>query len=252
MFDRYVLPTVPISKRASEVTGLTSDGQALYHLGRIVNAIHIKQALCELRDFLQDNNGEGRQCLLVAHNGNLFDSNVLMHHLVENKEVDNFNKVCAGFADSLPVSRALHPQRKEQKKTYQLSSLCRDLCNHQYDAHNAQNDVIALEKLCGTFTDQQILSTAIDIKYVANRILYNSNAQKCKQSFSRMEREKVISSCMAMKAARSGLKYEHLQLAFTRGGADGLRNLLTEKSGGKPRVTVQTIVLDRIISHFSL
>ena len=42
--------------------------------------------------------------------------------------------------------------------------------------------------------------------------------------------ENCISSYMLKKISHSGLNYYHLQLAFQRGGAEGIGNILGEKN----------------------
>ena len=60
-----------------------------------------------------------------------------------------------------------------------------------------------------------------------------------------------VSKSMLEKIAGSGLTYQNLQVAFRRGGAEGLRLVLTEQTeSGKARVTTNRRVLDYICSHF--
>ena len=51
---------------------------------------------------------------------------------------------------------------------------------------------------------------------------------------------------MADKMAASGLKFLHLELAFQRGGVAGLKDLCTEKFGGKCRVTADKRILSEL------
>lgn len=61
---------------------------------------------------------------------------------------------------------------------------------------------------------------------------------------------KVITKGMAEKVASSGLTITHLQLAFQRGAADGLSDVLMERFQGKPRVTRNTRVVANICNFF--
>lgn len=56
---------------------------------------------------------------------------------------------------------------------------------------------------------------------------------------------------MATKIAESGLGFQHLQLAFQRGGADGLELVLKEKFNGKVRVTANKRILFNIVNYFT-
>jgi len=48
---------------------------------------------------------------------------------------------------------------------------------------------------------------------------------------------------MTERVASSGLTLAHLQLAFQRGAADGISNVLMERFQGKPRVTKNKLVV---------
>lgn len=78
---------------------------------------------------------------------------------------------------------------------------------------------------------------------------------KCKENecFISLHRlEKCISSYMLKQIAHSGLKYEHLKLAFERGGAEGIENILGEKNdSGKVRVTRTKSVIGKSVDHFN-
>lgn len=64
--------------------------------------------------------------------------------------------------------------------------------------------------------------------------------------------EKCISNHMLRKIAHSGLTYEHLKLAFERGGAEGIENMLGEKNdSGKVRGTRTKSVIRKIVDLFN-
>lgn len=57
---------------------------------------------------------------------------------------------------------------------------------------------------------------------------------------------------MLKKIAQSGLSYEHLKIAYERGGPEGIENILSEtNSDGVVRVTKTKSVFLKIITHFS-
>ena len=53
----------------------------------------------------------------------------------------------------------------------------------------------------------------------------------------------VLSEDMKKKMASSGLYFDHLKLAYRRGGIQGLRGVLSEKFKGKPTVTSNKRIL---------
>ena len=56
----------------------------------------------------------------------------------------------------------------------------------------------------------------------------------------------VASKGMIRKIARSGLNLQHLKLAYTREGRDGVISLLSEQFGGKPCVTKDKKILNAV------
>ena len=69
-------------------------------------------------------------------------------------------------------------------------------------------------------------------------------------SFHVLLQNKVLSKGMIEKAAASGLKFEHLQIVFTRAGEKGLKSLLSEMFDGKVRVTKSSKIHLSVIKYF--
>ena len=57
---------------------------------------------------------------------------------------------------------------------------------------------------------------------------------------------KLILKQMALKCTKSGLKLNHLAIAYQRGKKQGVCDVLTENVNGKPRVSNNKKVLDKI------
>ena len=247
-FDKYVLPTKPITKEASEATGLTCrDGQLLHH-GQAVPAVTAFQALDFFLDFLEALDGP---CILVGHNSKNFDSKVLLNNVHEYKLCPRLKLTCHGFSDSLTLFKEKYPSRKSEKKSYKQTDLCSDLLSHTYEAHNAMADVKALQKLCSLATKSEVLKSSFSIELVISSLKY----AKCKKinapSFQGMVSEKVISSNMVQKMAGSGLKMSHLQLAYARDPDRGIKNIFTETVQGAARVTKNNKIIENVNTFFA-
>lgn len=60
-----------------------------------------------------------------------------------------------------------------------------------------------------------------------------------------------ITRYIGNKIAKSGLSYEHLQLAHTRDSECGIELLLSERHNNKTRVTTNQAIINKIKKHFT-
>ena len=106
--------------------------------------------------------------------------------------------------------------------------------NETYAAHNALEDVKALQKL------SQIVITKFPVyTFGADTILRSVNASAYKLTLQPLVTGHFVTNTMANKIAKSGLNYTHLRMAFDRNGYDGLLSVLGEKVNGAVQVTKQ-------------
>ena len=138
-------------------------------------------------------------------------------------QLQSLSNVVAWFADTLPAAKATIPGLK----SYSLSALYTEVFAGSFKAHDAECDVAALKQLTDTRFKMCLLlrhSTTFQSAYEHNLISLRqkSVADELKQNIPRAH----LSKSMASKIAQAGLQYAHLQLAFSRKGADGLRLLL--------------------------
>ena len=138
-FDRYITPTQVISKGSSEITNLTTVNGQLCYDGKPVITISINDALLELIDFLKTIQNP----VIVGHNIKTFDLIFLYNNLVQCKKWENFYSTVVGFVDTLQVFKKEYPKRKSYKQVV----LMMDLLQETYSAHNALDDVKALQRL---------------------------------------------------------------------------------------------------------
>lgn len=117
--------------------------------------------------------------------------------------------------------------------------------------HNAIDDVKALKKLIENLAipssvlieESKSIALICDEEKNKNRILLNKaslNAYK-----------KNISTTIINKMAECGITQQVLKLAFEKSGNQGLRSLLRENVNGKPRVTKNKNVLQKIYNIFA-
>ena len=157
--------------------------------------------------------------ILIAHNNKNFDCLILFNHL---KHFNLWNYFCtfvSGFADTLPFFRKLYPEFQNHKQ----ETLVKNLLQEPYMAHNASADCLFLQKLVSytqnidtlysefLFTPRQITSKGVQPQEMSIDFLLHSN---------------VLSRHICTKLKKSSLTYQHLNLAYNRGGFDGLYYLL--------------------------
>ena len=154
-----------------------------------------------------------------------------------------FCEVVVGFVDTLPVFKKEFPNRS----SYKQDILVKNLLHETYSAHNALDDVKALQKLC------ELVKTALPKHMFGPSLIVNSvNAVTYQNTLKPLEDNNMITKTMATKIAKSGLNYEHLKRAFERSGFDGLAAILGEKVNGVVRVTKHGKIIQKICEHFSL
>ena len=129
-----MVPTKPISAGASRVTQLTVRRGKLYHMGKPVDAVKMKDALQKFVNWLKAKN---KKVVLFAHNANAFDSKRIIYTLMRCNLLNPFRECVAGFVDTLSLFKNVLPERK----TYSQESLVTDLLGISYGAHDSLEDV---------------------------------------------------------------------------------------------------------------
>lgn len=137
----YMLPRCRIQRRAAAVTGFSVRRRCLYLHGCALPTVPLPQALAAFQAFLHM---LGRP-LLVGHNIRRFDCLVLARALDEWQLRAAFQEVTSGFLDTLPLARDLLRDRGLQ--SYKQENLVKAVLGVSYPAHNALEDVRALQRL---------------------------------------------------------------------------------------------------------
>ena len=249
-FNEFVLPAGPITPGASSVTGLTTkgrgNGRQLCKHGKPISAVDSATALRKFLDWLLSFK---TAVILVAHNCHQFDLSVFLNAVLVANLEESFDKVVAGFTDTLPLLRKALPG----KASYALPALFADVVGGQFSAHDAAADTEALMKVSkaakldlldpdGTAT----LSSGLE------RTRHKAEKSPRRKTLQKLVDDKVITVGMADKIAASGLAYCHLQLAHRRNSENGLRLLLAEKCpDGKARVTTVSRIHQALADHFA-
>ncbi|MEW8547717.1 MAG: 3'-5' exonuclease [Candidatus Thiodiazotropha sp.] len=200
IFDAYIMPSKPISKHASEVTGLTLVNNTLCHKGRQVSA---KAPAIGLHEFLSWLDEIGKPVIMYGHNCKVFDCPRLLKHLKTHKLIGAFSEKVIGFVDTLPLCKALFPEFTCYKQEF-LISKCTGI---SYEAHNSRADVCGLYSLIEKVSPVMSvdLNYSFTTKFAVESLAYSLQTEKRMSSLEPLLTKNAISKAMAKKAAGSGL-----------------------------------------------
>ncbi|XP_068704804.1 uncharacterized protein [Montipora foliosa] len=242
-FNVYIIPSHRISPSAAAVNKLSVKNGHLFYDGRPVAAVQLAVAFDWFLDWLQSLK---QPCLLFAHNAKLFDDKHLQRALEKSNQTTRFQELVPGFCDTLSAFKEVLPNRK----SYSQENLAMDLLQATYSAHNALSDVRMLQELFNKFLKAKVVEKhSFSFSWLQEYIQFlNQKRQNLKTLQPLIA--KAISKGIAEKAARSGLSYAHLVLAFKSGGVEGLSNVFKEMFNGKARVTGKREIIQQMCTYF--
>ena len=118
-FNQYITPDKKINKVASEITGITYRDGVLRYFGKPVPSVPVKIGM---ESFLSWLSNLPKPVLLIAHNGERFDSRRL-------SAVKSFSVTCKGhcmshcdmvedYVDTFPFYRQIYPQLEKHKQDF--------------------------------------------------------------------------------------------------------------------------------------
>uniref|UniRef100_K1PJH7 Uncharacterized protein n=1 Tax=Magallana gigas TaxID=29159 RepID=K1PJH7_MAGGI len=242
-FCQYVLPSVVIQETASRITGLTCDGSTLYKNGVPVQAVSIQECLTSFHEWLNNTPGIHKP-LLFAHNCRKFDSVVLCRAMRKCPDIP-LQDCIIGFCDTLPMLKD-HASCNTTNST--LETLVLEILGCTFEAHNALEDCTYLQKLVEHHsTDSYYLNYTFSMDYMMQVVLQMEDSKSNLQTLMPLLSNKTVSESMVKRMSLSGLSMHHLQLAYQRGGFDGVQSVLSECFHGKPRVTKRRNIITSVV-----
>ena len=153
----------------------------------------------------------------------------------------------AGFLDTLSVFRCHTTPPYKQEKLYKR------LIGGTYDAHNAIEDVKALERTIDTInpSPEESRIHTFKVQYILDVQEYRKNAAFNLIGWQLLIKKGVITKHMAEKAAKSGLRPEHLEFSYTHGGDDAVYSVLSKEAPPFGyRVTNNKAISKKISEYF--
>ncbi|KAM7415038.1 hypothetical protein PAMA_019727 [Pampus argenteus] len=137
----YVIPRCRMQRGAAKVTGFRVRRQRLYLHRQLVLTNSLREVLVSFIAFLQ----MLRHPLVVGHNIRRFDCPLLARALDELDLRAKFESSVSGCVDTLPLAREMLKDRRLQ--SFRQENLLRELLGVNYKAHDALEDVRALQTL---------------------------------------------------------------------------------------------------------
>lgn len=237
-FSKYILPEKNISPQASVVTGLTVQEGTLLYKNNPVPAVTAGVALTLFMDFLRPLNSP----VLVGHNIKTFDVPVLFHNLSRFNMVSEFSTLTTGFLDSRLVAMKHIPKKDlPPSEGYSQQSLVKTfMTGAKYNAHNAVDDVAALEAL---YNSKFHLQPA-DLK----SFLFSVNYLPALKSLEPLVKEKAMSKGIQRKLATVGLGLPQLKKLYKRDPVQGIGTVFREPTGvtNKPKITNAKQIINKV------
>ena len=234
-FSLYVIPSKPITKEASLITGISLMNGLIYHRNKLVTAaVPTATALGMFVQFVESLDG---QKVLIGHNSARFDIPILTRLLVKHGLLPRLNACVSAGLDTLPLCKLLY--KKKDVGDYKQVTIYKKLFNSNYsDAHNALADVLALERIY-----VEGIKGKLDIK---NHV-FSVNSSLLRRKLGDLP----CSDTTARKLANTGIGKHHLKIAYDRDNENGIRNVLSEQIGNVPRVSKNAAVIRGLVNYFA-
>ena len=180
---------------------------------------------------------------MIGHNVNIqsFDIPVLLHQLDRHNVLKDFEGSVEGFIDTLKLVRNVIP--KAEVGNYKQDNLVQKLLAENYDAHNAIEDVLSLQKLFN-----------LKLKSLCkNDVIFNLSYYKCKESLDPLVTKKVISTTTQKKLIQLSLSLPKLRVIHSRDPNNGIHNVFSENSqtSKKPIVSKSKSVIGKVVQYLS-
>ena len=244
-FNRYVLPEGEIHHMASQVTKLTKRDGHLYRDDEPMVTVDLTKCLTEFIKFLS---GLDTPILLYGHNARHFDCPLLVTALTRTDLISSFCGIVSGFSDTMRAFKSVKPGLT----SYKQEDLVRTILKRTYGAHDAQEDVLALQdlyfslKVASDDVMRQHSFGVADVQHCRRNQVSKRNKMV---SLAGMIRDGVISKNMAEKIASAGLSRDDLVSRYDTNDKEGVLQLLSANVNGKPRVTKHEQTLRSIVAY---
>uniref|UniRef100_A0A8W8JFW7 Exonuclease domain-containing protein n=1 Tax=Magallana gigas TaxID=29159 RepID=A0A8W8JFW7_MAGGI len=247
-FSQYILPKIPITDKATEVTGLRVMDGKMFHGDKEVDAVYLVAAIDALLNFFTKFQSK---VVFVGHNVKSFDCHIFLNSLQNCGKTQEIGNCVAGFVDTKQLFKVFD----SKVGSFSLENLYKRYVCEPYKAHDALEDVLALQKLVTSvgvdLTDPKYLSSSFTFSNAVDSHSYSLEVRKNLPSLEHLISEKIVSRHIANRIAGSGLCFSFLQLVYNRDSKDGIYNLFSDNVKKAPRVTKSLKICSSLNKYFS-
>lgn len=212
-FSKYILPKIPITDKATEVTGLRVLDWKMFHDGEEVDAVHLVAAVDALLNFFTKFQ---TKVVLVGHNVKSFDCHIFLNSLQNCGKTQEIGNCVAGFVDTKQLFKVFD----SNVGSFSLENLYKHYVCEPYKAHDALEDVLALQNLVTSvgvdLSDPKYLSSSFTFSNAVDSHSYSLEIRKNLPSLEHLISGKIVSRHIANRIAGSGLCFSFLQLVYNR------------------------------------
>ncbi|XP_067911721.1 protein PML-like isoform X2 [Heterodontus francisci] len=211
IFNKYILPSRPMSAGAVTITGIQIMGGILYLRGQPQPTCSLQEAMTAFLQFLQSLD----RPLLAGHNIWKFDGPIILRAWQEISIKNEFARCVTGFLDTLLLAQDIIP--KSEVKSYKQTELVQTFLKKGYEAHNAIEDVKSLQELYSVlkFTSEQKQNSQFSFSQLESHV-----------SLQPLLDDKILFFQFADKLAKQEISLEKLKLTYQQDGESGLKTLL--------------------------
>ncbi|XP_057296030.1 uncharacterized protein LOC130624974 [Hydractinia symbiolongicarpus] len=240
-FNVYILPNGNIPQ--THVTGISKRRGKLYDKNSIeISSVRVEEGLKRFVEWIAF---FGKKIVLIAHNAKQFDVKHIMLTMKEHNQLENFEKVVAGFVDTLPLFKA------RSRESCSLNNLYEKHVGNTFDHHNSLADCQALKKILlnASVDTTELENHSFTFKYAREYYEFLLDINLIKSTYTNCLRAGAITTYMVEKVALAGIRYGDMVAIYQREGGEGLKKLLTGGVENIPFVTKDKKVIQKLANH---
>ncbi|XP_067911507.1 protein PML-like isoform X2 [Heterodontus francisci] len=235
IFNKYILPSNPMSPGAVTITGIQIMGGILYLRGEPQLTCSLQEAMTAFLQFLQSLD----RPLLAGHNIWVRDCQIIYKVWGDLFMKDQFARCVTGFLDTIWLARDIVPRSKV--KNYKLKNLVAACVGELFATDGTLNNVKAL---------QELYSVLNPIRAQTWRSQFSLSQLECRVTLQPLFDQEVISRLVADKLAFQEISLNILQLVHYNDPQSGLRELV--RASGNLELTNPQLVINKIRLYLEL
>ena len=147
-----------------------------------------------------------------------------------------FENAVHAFLDTLVMYKQIYPERR----SYKQEALVNVVLGQEYNAHNAEADVAALQQLvqASEIACAVLEGFTFSVNSAKEMLMYNEQKSRNCETLQQLVISRAITKCICDKIGGSWLRLAHLKMAYERNGRQGIEALFGERVGNSSKIRV--------------